>query len=199
MRRESVLHVARMFLDDLSRATRTAELAADIWEQTESVHELPPQTLELLEAAALLHNVGLFVSHSAHHRHSYYLIRNCEHLTGFTDREIELIALAARYHRKSLPKSKHAEFAALGSNDQQLVRVMAGILRVAIALDRTAAAVVESVSVQREGCRLTAHVGIAPGTDGSLELYTAEQRKELLEEALDSRISFVATTQRPVA
>ncbi|MGI9659295.1 MAG: Ppx/GppA phosphatase family protein [Gaiellaceae bacterium] len=199
LRQESVLHVARMFVDDLQHATATAELAADIWEQTESVHELPAQTLELLEAAALLHNVGLFVSHSAHHRHSYYLIRNCEHLTGFTDREIELIAQVARYHRKSPPKAKHEEFANLTADDQQHVRVMAGILRIAIALDRTASGVVDSVAVQREGKELAFRVAIEAGADGSLELYTAEQRKDMLEEALGRKITVGAASRRAVA
>ena len=199
LRQESVLHVARMFVDDPEHATRIAELAADIWEQTEPMHQLPAPTLELLEAAALLHNVGLFVSHSAHHRHSYYLIRNCEHLTGFNDREIELVAQVARYHRKSPPKAKHAEFASLAADDQRYVRVMAGILRVAIALDRTASGVVESVAVEHEGKALVFRVAIGAGTDGALELYTAEQRKGMLEQALGNEITFNAATQRAVA
>ena len=80
--------------------------------------------------------MGLFVSHDGHHKHSYYVIRNSEHLTGFTDAEIELIAQVARYHRKSAPKPKHEAFAALDEDDQTIVRTLAGILRVAIGLDR---------------------------------------------------------------
>ena len=201
LRRESVVHVAQMFIDDLEHASRTADLAAQLWAQTQTLHGLLPPTLELLEAAALLHNVGLFVSHSAHHNHSYYLIRNCEHLTGFTDREIELIAVVARYHRKSLPKAKHAAFAGLAGDDQRLVRVLAGILRIAIALDRTAAGVVKRLGVQRENGSLAIHVQLERGADGSLELYTAEQRKDLLEQALAHEIAFTSTSraQRAVA
>jgi len=55
-------------------------------------------------AAAILHNCGLYVGHSAHHKHSYYLIRNGE-LLGYTETEIEIIANLAR-HRKTLPKKK---------------------------------------------------------------------------------------------
>src|SRR6478609_3058618 len=91
---------------------------------------------ELLEAAALLANSGLFISHSRHHKHSYYVIRNTEHLMGFTDREIELIALTARYHRKSVPsEDKHPEFAVLTDEDRLLVRRLAALLRVAIGMD----------------------------------------------------------------
>jgi exopolyphosphatase/guanosine-5'-triphosphate,3'-diphosphate pyrophosphatase len=188
LRRESVLHVATMFLDDLEHPQHTARLAAELWEQTVDIHDLGTSTLELLEAAAILHNVGLFVSHSSHHRHSYYLIRNCEHLTGFTNREIEIIALIARYHRKSSPKLKHAEFARLPTRDQRIVRVLAGILRVAIALDRTSARVVERVDVHANGGRLSIRVAVRPGSDPSLEIYTAQQRKDPLAEALGMKI-----------
>lgn len=199
LRRESVLHVAAMFMDDLAHVRHTATLAADLWEQTLDIHKLDPQTLELLEAAALLHNVGLFVSHSAHHRHSYYLIRNCERLTGFTDREIELIALVARYHRKSSPKAKHPEFAKLTPTDQRTVRVLAGLLRIGIALDRTSASLIEKVAVHDDKQGLTVAVSVLPGADASLELYTAEQRKDLLAVALKRPITIVAGAERAVA
>ncbi len=199
LRRESVLHVASMFTDDLDHAKHTTALAAELWEQTADIHGLAPPTLELLEAAALLHNVGLFVSHSSHHRHSYYLIRNCERLTGFTDREIELIALVARYHRKSSPKAKHSEFAQLDPPDQHTVRVLAGLLRVAISLDRTSAGLVESVAVHASDGDLTMHVAVKPGADASLELYTAEQRKDPLAAALKKRVSIVAARAHAAA
>ena len=63
---------------------------------------------ELLEYAALLHDAGFFVSHTDHQQHSYYLIRHSE-LLGFNDREVEIIASVALYHRKSPPRAKHAE------------------------------------------------------------------------------------------
>ena len=86
---------------------------------------------------ALLANVGLFISHTKHHLHTYYVIRNSEQLTGFTDREIEIIAQVARYHRKSPPKPEHEAFARLWPDDQRLVRSLAALLRVAIGLDRS--------------------------------------------------------------
>ncbi len=81
--------------------------------------------------------------------HSYYVIRNSERLTGFTDHEVELIAQIARYHRKSDPKPSHVAFDHLRADDQRTVCTLAGILRVAAALDRTYAGVVRSVSCTR--------------------------------------------------
>ena len=100
------------------------------------LHDLDGTAREYLEAGALLANVGLVVAHSKHHLHAYYVIRNSE-LAGLTDLEIEIIAQIARYHRKSEPKPSHAEFAALDADDQDLVRTLAAILRVAIGLDRS--------------------------------------------------------------
>ena len=57
---------------------------------------------ELLWAACLLHDIGTAVDYDDHHKHSRYLILNGG-LPGFSPRELELIALIARYHRKGEP------------------------------------------------------------------------------------------------
>ena len=146
----------------------------------------------MLEAAALLANVGLFVSHAGHHKHSYYVIRNSELLTGFTDREIELIAQVARYHRKSAPRKKHDEFAALDRDDQRRVRVLAGLLRVAVGLDRNHAARVSAVRVRSDGDgELVIGAVPADGVDVSLELHAAAGRSDLLADALGVGVEVV--------
>src|SRR4029079_18982626 len=113
-----------------------------------------------------------------HHLHSYYVIRNSDLLTGFTDEEIELIALVARYHRKSAPKPSHTEFAALSPDLQHVVKELAGLLRIGIALDRTRSGSVRDVDVKMAKLQLT----ITPQGEGdmTLERYTADARKELL-------------------
>ena len=91
---------------------------------------------ELLEAAGFLANVGLIVSHDRHHLHSYYVIRKPDALAGFTDEEVELIAQTARYHRKSAPKAATRSSPRCPPDAQHVVRVLAGILRIGVALDR---------------------------------------------------------------
>lgn len=137
---------------------------------------------ELLEAGALLCNVGVFLSHSGHHKHSYYVIRNSEHLAGFTDREVELIAQVARYHRKSAPKSKHPEWASLRRPDRELVRALAAVLRFTIGLDRSHAAAVEDVTVTCDDDRIVVHLRPRGGASVELEAHSAEQRRSLLED-----------------
>ena len=119
-------------------------------------------------------------------------MRNSEHLAGFADHEIELIAQVARYHRKSNPKPKHAEFAALDPHDQHRVRVLAGMLRVAIGIDRNYRLAVEHVTVKVGRKRLTVTAVTDVGADVELELFTARERSALLAEALDRTIEFDA-------
>ena len=154
------------------------------------LHDLDGTAREYLEAGATLANVGLVVAHSKHHLHAYYVIRNSE-LAGLTDLEIEIIAQIARYHRKSEPKPSHAEFAALDAADQDLVRTLAGILRVAIGLDRSHQGNVESVRAEIQAKRVVVFATPRPGAEIGLELYAANERKDLLERVTGRRVELL--------
>ena len=149
-----------------TRPTRPTSPAwpLELFDALQPLHDLDGTAREYLEAGALLANVGLVVAHSKHHLHAYYVIRNSE-LAGLTDLEIEIIAQIARYHRKSEPKASHAEFAALDADDQALVRTLAGILRVAIGLDRSHRGLVESVRAEIQARRIVVFATPRPGAD----------------------------------
>jgi exopolyphosphatase/guanosine-5'-triphosphate,3'-diphosphate pyrophosphatase len=187
VRERSVRHLADLCPEERAHGEQVARLALELHDGCEALGLVDGSAREYLEAGALLANVGLVISHSGHHVHSYYVIRNSERLTGFTDHEVELIAQIARYHRKSSPKSSHQAFAHLRAADQRTVRTMAGILRLAAALDRTYAERVRSVSCALDGKDLVVRVD-AGAEDVELELYTAETRKGLLEQALGREV-----------
>ena len=109
---------------------------------------------------------------------------------GFTDREIELIAQVARYHRKSQPsEDKHAEFAALAEADRHRVRSMAGVLRVAIGLDRNHDGAVDQVEVRVEDGRAVLRlVAVEDDGDLTLERYSADHRSSLLSQQLGCEV-----------
>lgn len=183
-RRTSVGHLAEQFDPDADHSAHSTELALSIFDQTVDLHGLGEAERDLLDAAGLLHNVGLAISHASHHKHSYYVIRNSELLTGFTDRELELIAQIARYHRKSAPKAKHDEFAALDDDDRRLVQMCAAMLRLGIALDRTHAGVVDEVTCSHDDGTLTVTASVESTREADLELYTADERSGPLADAL---------------
>ncbi len=191
LRRNSVEHLLAVTDPAVDHAHQTAELALELFAQTEALHGLPAEYAELLEAGALLANVGRHIAHDAHHKHSYYIIRNTDQLTGFTSHEIELIAQIARYHRKSAPKRTHAEYAALNPFDQQAVAVMAGLLRIAIGLDRGHRQAVQAVrcAVDETARRIMIEAVTTNAADAALDLYTADARKDLAEEAFQLEIA----------
>ena len=192
IRRDGVRRLVDLFEREPAHVGHATDLALRLFDGTRPLHGLGTEARDLLEAAGMLHNVGLFISHSAHHKHSYYVIRNSDQLVGFTDREIEIMALVARYHRKSDPNPKHAELAALSADDQHVVRVLAGVLRMGIALDRSHNGVVTDVRVALADHHILVTALVQPGADASLERYVTEQRKVLLSEALGRPIELAS-------
>lgn len=194
IRASNVRRLARQLDPDPVHAEVTGGLATQLFDRTQKLHGLGSWEREILESAAIVHNVGLFISHSSHHKHSYYVIRNTEHLTGFTQHEIELIALIARYHRKGQPADKHPAFSALSDEDKDLVRLLAGLLRVAIGLDRGHKGSVSAlrVLIDREEASLVIEPLPSDGADLDLEIYSASSRSFLLAKALGVSITIQA-------
>jgi exopolyphosphatase/guanosine-5'-triphosphate,3'-diphosphate pyrophosphatase len=190
IRRDSVLGMADRFSEDRSEVEHATDLALEMFDQLADHHGYGSAERDLLEAAGMLHNVGLFISHAAHHKHSYYVIRHTDQLVGFTEGEIELIAQISRYHRRSAPKASHEPFMALDEADRALVRMLAGLLRVGIALDRSRSEVVADVEC-RLGDELEIVLTVAPGTDADVEIFTATERTDLLADAVGRPVRIV--------
>jgi exopolyphosphatase/guanosine-5'-triphosphate,3'-diphosphate pyrophosphatase len=180
VRRRSVLLLAERCQADATHARHVARLALELFDATRSVHKLAGADRDLLEYASLLHDVGHHISHTQHHKHSYYLVKNGD-LRGFTPAEIETMANVARYHRGADPSKKHAGFASLSRDDRGRVLVLAGLLRFAEALDRSHRQRVRGVQRARgAGVRLRLRVV----GDAQLELWGANRHVELLQGAL---------------
>jgi exopolyphosphatase/guanosine-5'-triphosphate,3'-diphosphate pyrophosphatase len=139
-----------------------------------------------LEYAALLHDIGAFLSYSNHHAHTYYLIRNAD-LLGLDQAEIALIAATAYYHRKGLPGRNDSQFVALDKHGQKALAMMSLLLRIAENLDRSHAGLVEQARLYAAGKR-TVVLEIRAVGDVQLELWGIESRKELLERALGRKL-----------
>lgn len=191
LRRHSVVHLMEQMDEHPDHSRTTARHAVALFDHLAGHLGVPDDARELLESAALLCNVGVFISHSGHHKHSYYVIRNAEHLTGFSDREIELIAQVARYHRRSAPKDRHLEWAALAPDDQHLVRALAAVLRVAIGADRSQDGRVEDLAVAVDDDTVTVTLCAPSGTALDLEVHSVEARRDLLAEVLGRNVEVV--------
>lgn len=132
----------------------------------------------LLEAAAILHDVGYLINYAAHHKHSYHMILNAD-LSGLSARETAVVANVARYHRRTTPKKKHRNFARLAEGDRELVRRLAGILRVADGLDRTHMQSVAGVDVHI--CPDEALFRVLAPEEPSVDIWGARRKSALFE------------------
>jgi exopolyphosphatase/guanosine-5'-triphosphate,3'-diphosphate pyrophosphatase len=186
VRERSILRVAQRYRINLQHGEQVAQLALSLFEQTKgSLHNWGDEEQELLWAAAILHNCGHHVSHSSHHKHSYYLIRNSD-LLGYNEIEIETIANLARYHRKSNPKKKHESYRNLSSKKhRRIVEQLSPLLRLAVALDRRQIGAIKRVICQYRPEARELRLLLQPSRIGDeclLELWSLNLKKTSFEE-----------------
>ena len=184
IRQRNTLKIAGKYDVNLEHSERVAALALNLFDQTQGIlHNWGTEERELLWAAAILHNCGLYVSHSAHHKHSYYLIRNGE-LLGYTEMEIEVIANLARYHRKSSPKKKHENIQILPKKHREVVYQLYPLLRLAVALDRRQIGAIAQVNCEYRSEVREFHLRLKPANsddDCALELWSLDYKKPAFE------------------
>lgn len=185
VRQRSVLKIANKYHVNLQHSDQVAVFALSIFDQTKgTLHNWGGEERQLFRAAALLHNCGHYVSHSSHHKHSYYLIRNSE-LLGYNETEVEIIANLARYHRKSPPKKKHENYRNLVSkNHRQIINQLSAILRLAVALDRRQIGAITRVQCEYLPEQQEFHLKVFPSRandDCDLELWSLDYNKGVFE------------------
>ena len=183
----SVKLLAERCDDRPEHSENVARIAVTLFDALAHHLEADPNDRRLLEYAALLANVGVVISHSKHHLHSYYVIRNSE-LVGLSDHDIEVIAQVARYHRKGLPKDDHPEFARLGDADKHRVELLAGILRLAVGLDRTQDGRVKKIKTVVTDDEVQISFAPSKKLDNELNVYSAMERRSLLERVMNRKV-----------
>jgi exopolyphosphatase/guanosine-5'-triphosphate,3'-diphosphate pyrophosphatase len=149
----------------------------------------------LLYVAALLHEIGLFVSQQSHHKHSMYLIHNSD-LFGLSRRDMLLAALVARYYRRASPLPNHEGYSTLEREQRIAVSKMAAILRVAVALDESRSQRITDFECFREEERFV--IVIPDVRDLSLEQLSLRQNSSLFEETFGVPVLLRTRREGPV-
>ncbi len=154
IRDRSVLQLARACGSDEAHTRVVSRLAAELFDSAKKlgVHRYGTEERELLGFAALLHDVGAFLSYDNQHEHTWYLISSAD-LLGFNRTEIGIIAALAFFSRKGFPKRGHPKLEGLDEGSQNVVRFLTAFLRIADSLDRS-----------RQG--LVDHARLVKGRDG---------------------------------
>ncbi len=187
VRRRSVIELAERCNYSHDHAEQVARMALTMFDQTQASHGLGTREREWLEYAAVLHDIGVHISYGRHHKHSYYLVKNGG-LRGFEPQEVEVMALATRYHRRGVPKRSHEGFGELSGELRRTVKTLAAFLRVAEGLDRSHQHSVAALEIIPGGQDYL--LRIKPAGDTELELWAAQRSVAPLEGVLRRIIRF---------
>jgi len=189
IRRASVQGLARRCRWPEDHSRRVARLALELFDQTVELHGLGAHDRELLEFGAFLHDIGEHVASQGHHKHSTYLVRHGQ-LRGFTPDEVQHLAALARFHRRGEPKATDE----LPLVDEEQLRPVVALLRLADGLDRSRSGAVEHVDV-RVGPSLVT-VELDARGDAELELWGARRKRELFEKLFERDLELVLPPAR---
>ena len=193
-RAQSVEQVFQKYVGDADHAAHVSQLALSMFYQLQPLHTFGEKYAGILHAAAMLHDIGHFIAPAKHHKHSYYLIKSSG-LESFNKLELELVANIARYHRKAHPSPKHLGFSQLSPADQDIVRKLSALLRVADALDLKRAAAVKSVTCAYHGAK-TLNLACSASENIAEEIQWALQKGKLVEEVYNVKLSLTRTKAR---
>lgn len=174
---------------EMEHAEQVTRLSRLLFDRLSSLHHLDREHLFLLTCASLLHDIGWMQGGKGHHKASMEFILQ-ETTLPLDNWQRKIVALTARYHRRSLPENTHSAYLQLPAKDRALVKMLGGILRVADGLDRCHLSVVKDVEVQIhpkiiEFCCQTN----APAMP---EMQAAQKKADLLEKALHMKTSFIS-------
>lgn len=188
LRRSAVAGLARRCGSDAAHSQHVARLALSLFDQTRPLHELGDADREMLEYAAIVHDIGQHVSRKGHHRHAAYLVENAQ-LRGFSPDEVEFLATLVRHHRSGEPKTSEPRFAALDKGARERVRKLAALLRLADGVDRGRRGSVESLDVEI-GTDLVV-LRLHARDDAELALWGVRRRRELFEKVFQRELEAI--------
>ncbi len=170
---------------DAVHAQQTARLAGQLFDALAAPLGIDLKSRELLTAAAQLANVGYLINYDGHHKHSYQLILHSD-LPGFERRELQLLACIARYHRGKVPKKTHPGYGDLAEGDQRLVAQLAGLLRLALALDRAHQQRVQDLDCSVASDKVILRVAAKESAD--VDIWAARRKADLFERTFGRQV-----------
>jgi exopolyphosphatase/guanosine-5'-triphosphate,3'-diphosphate pyrophosphatase len=170
---------------DEEHSLHDARLALRLFDLLGEVHELPVECRHLLHCAALLHDIGYSEGYARHHKAAYRIIMQST-LPGLTEREKQVVACVARYHRGAVPKPAHPGFDSLDADDREVVSMLGAILRLADGLDRTHSSAVEGLEIRNEEGRIVILVDCPGGCEP--EVWAGEKKGRWLGDLLGTEV-----------
>lgn len=129
---------------DVLHAENVEKLAVTIWK---SINALPVHGVsrtKILRWAAMVHEIGINISHSSYHNHGFYILKHSD-LAGFGRYEQYMLSSLVRGHRKKISAKT---FQNMDSDTQKAVLPVLACLRIAVVLLRRREKIDTDVKIQ---------------------------------------------------
>jgi exopolyphosphatase/guanosine-5'-triphosphate,3'-diphosphate pyrophosphatase len=181
----SAVNLGRKYHYDEAHNRHVANLCMTLFDALVPEHGMNRRERMMLEVAALLHDVGMFVRASGHQIHGQYIVANSE-IFGLRREELDIIANVIRYHRGDPPSSTDIDYLALQREERILVLKMASLLRVADALDRGHSQQIRKITVERKSETMVLHT--EDNRDLSLEHIGLEEKADLFQDVFGYKV-----------
>jgi exopolyphosphatase / guanosine-5'-triphosphate,3'-diphosphate pyrophosphatase len=187
--RDAAVHnLALRYQDDLEHPVHVDKLSLEMLDGLRVAglaDAVDGEDRELLSAACLLHDIGVAVEYDDHHKHSRYLILHGG-LPGYSPRELELIALIARYHRKGDPDASELGPLKRKRDDARLT-LLSAIIRLAEQFERSRDQSIADVRVKQSNGTVVL-AAQAAGEGAEVAIWSARRNADLLERALGKTV-----------
>jgi exopolyphosphatase/guanosine-5'-triphosphate,3'-diphosphate pyrophosphatase len=181
----SAVNLGRKYHYDEAHHRYVAEQCMVLFDALVQEHGMNRRERMMLETAAILHDIGMFIRGSGHHRHGQYIVANSE-IFGLHREELDIIANVIRYHRSDPPSPMDIDYIALQREERILVLKMASILRVADALDRSHSQRIKHIRVERKSEAVVLHTG--GNYDLSSEQIGLEEKADMFQDVFGYKV-----------
>lgn len=142
----SAHNIAKRYDVEENHQDFVVKFSLQLFDRLKKLHGMGAKERMILELAAILDDVGSFISNHDHYAHSDYIIQNSE-IIGLSDVDLKMVAAVARYHSSHTPSSELQRFKVLPIEQRMTIAKLAAILRLADALDSSREQKVQSIRV----------------------------------------------------
>ena len=190
---DSLLNAVEHYRVDMQHALEVRQSAMHLFSALRTVHGLPLEYAEWLSAAAMLYEVGDYVSRNGRHRHAHYIISHSD-ILGYTPAQRSIIAAIARYLGKSRPSPSDGAMKTLSNTDQKWIPKASLLLRLARALNLSRSQAIQDVRVRRHDGEIQFLLVTQGKSSADLELWAVEKEKDYFREVFGRELSAAAAT-----
>ena len=181
----SAISLGRKYHFDEDHALHVSHLSLVLFDALKQDHGMDRHARLLLEVSAILHDIGMYLRSSGHHKHSQYIVANSE-IFGLHRDDLDVVSNVVRYHRRSAPNSTHIAYIALQREERMIVLKLASILRVADALDRGHSRRIKTIELEKRSDTIVLRT--QGNEDLSLERLGMEEKADMFEDVFGYRV-----------